>query len=355
MDVDNKFWESALTPVNSSIGEAIKILDYASTKILLVVEDDGSLVGTVSDGDIRRGLIKGLKLDDLIGPVIHRNPFVVPPGLNRELVIQLMAANKIQQIPVISSEHRPIGLHIWEHLSAPIKRSNLVVIMAGGMGMRLRPKTESTPKPMLLVGDKPMLEIIINRFKAEGFENFVIAVHYLGYIIEDYFGNGSRFGVKIDYLREDAPLGTAGALSLLVDLPDHAFVVTNGDVLTDIRYGELIDFHVSHTADATMAVRKFEWQNPYGVVQTNGINIIGFHEKPVSVSYINAGIYVLNPDCLGMLLKNEYYDMPSLFEILQSKNKYTIAYPMHESWVDLGKLEDLELANKISASNSLAS
>jgi len=217
--------------------------------------------------------------------------------------------------------------------------------MAGGKGVRLRPFTENCPKPMVTVAGKPMLEHILERGKLEGFNHFVLAIHYLGHMIEDYFGNADRLGVRIDYLREQSPLGTAGALSLLNPRPDAPFVVTNGDVLTDIRYGELLDFHMRHNASATMAVRLHEWQHPFGVVQTKGVEIVGFEEKPIARTHINAGVYVLEPDALSVLEDGAPCDMPTLFERLQAKMKRTVAYPMHEPWLDVGRPDDLSRAN----------
>jgi NDP-sugar pyrophosphorylase family protein len=190
-----------------------------------------------------------------------------------------------------------------------------------------------------------MLEHIIERAKAEGFSHFVLAVHYLGHMIEDHFGNGESIGVKIDYLREGTPLGTAGALSLLDPTPEQAFVVTNGDVITDIQYGELLDFHLRHNAAATMAVRMHEWQHPFGVVQTQGIEIVGFEEKPIARSHINAGVYALDPTTLSALSQGVRCDMPTLFERLQAQSKPTVAYPMHEPWLDVGRPDDLIRAN----------
>lgn len=220
-----------------------------------------------------------------------------------------------------------------------------MVIMAGGMGTRMRPHTENSPKPLLPVAGRPMLEHIIERAQLEGFSRFVLSIGYLGHMIEAHFGNGERLGVQIDYLREESPLGTAGALSLLEPLPDAPFIVTNGDVITDIRYGELIDFHVRYAAAATMAVRVHEWQHPFGVVQTQGVEIIGFEEKPIARSHINAGVYALEPGALSVLDAGEHCDMPTLFERLQSKKQYTVAYPMHEPWLDVGRPVDLEQAN----------
>jgi NDP-sugar pyrophosphorylase family protein len=222
-----------------------------------------------------------------------------------------------------------------------------MVIMAGGKGTRLRPYTENCPKPLLQVAGKPMLEHIIERAKQEGFTRFVLSINYLGHMIESYFGDGAELGVEIEYLKEDSPLGTAGALALLNPLPDAPFVVTNGDVITDIRYGELLDFHIRHASAATMAVRVHEWRHPFGVVQMHGVEIVGFEEKPISRSHINAGVYVLEPTALNELAIDAHCDMPTLFERLQANSKRTVAYPMHEPWLDVGHPDDLLTANKI--------
>ena len=341
----DEVWRKAILNANANIQQAIRNLDQVGIKIVMVVNDADELEGTISDGDIRRGLLKGLDLNSSIESVIRHNPLVVPPEMGRDMVMQLMVANKIQQIPVVNEHRHLAGLHLWDEITTPPTRNNLMVIMAGGMGTRLRPHTENCPKPLLTVAGKPMLEHIIERAKREGFSHFVIAIHYLGNMIEDYFGNGERLGVKIDYLREQYPLGTAGALGLLVPYPDSPFVVTNGDVITDIRYGELLDFHIRHDAAATMAVRVHEWQHPFGVVQTQGVEIIGFEEKPVARSHINAGVYVLEPNALSVLSADAHCDMPTLFERLQEQVKRTVAYPMHEPWLDVGKPDDLIVAN----------
>lgn len=337
-------WRQALLPVKSTIQQAIRNLDQVAIKIVLVVNERGELEGTISDGDIRRGLLKGLDLTSPIGSVIHRNALVVPPEMGRETVMRLMVANKIQQIPAVDEQHHVVGLHLWDEITTPTIRSNLMVIMAGGTGTRLRPYTENCPKPLLPVAGKPMLEHIIERAKLEGFSHFVLAIHYLGHMIEDHFGNGERLGVRIDYLREQSPLGTAGALGLLNPRPDAPFVVSNGDVITDIRYGELLDFHIRYDAAATMAVRVHEWQHPFGVVQTQGVEIVGFEEKPVARSHINAGVYALRPEALSVLSVNSHCDMPTLFERLQAKAMRTVAYPMHEPWLDVGRPDELAAA-----------
>jgi dTDP-glucose pyrophosphorylase len=342
-----ELWRKAILPTSATIGNAVRNLNEVSIKIAIVVNDAGVLEGTISDGDIRRGLLKGLDLNSPIASVVRHNAFVVRPDMGRDLVIQLMQANKIQQIPVVDDQHRVVGLHLWDEIATMPSRSNLMVIMAGGMGTRLRPHTENCPKPLVPVAGKPMLEHIINRAKLEGFKHFVLAIHYLGHMIESHFGNGEDFGVQIDYLREQSPLGTAGALGLLNPTPSLPFVVTNGDVITDIRYGQLLDFHSRHAAAATMAVRLHEWQHPFGVVQTQGVEIVGFEEKPIARSHINAGVYALDPLALQLLCADSHCDMPALFESLKAHGKRTVAYPMHEPWLDVGQPDDLILAQAI--------
>jgi dTDP-glucose pyrophosphorylase len=343
----DQLWRQAILPANSTIQQAIHNLNKVAIKIVLVVNESGELQGTISDGDIRRGLLKGLDINSPIASIVHRNPLVVPPELGRKTVMQLMGVNKIHQIPVVDEHHHVVDLHLWDEIATPPVRPNLMIIMAGGTGTRLRPHTENCPKPLLPVAGRPMLEHIIERAKLEGFTHFVLAIHYLGHMIENHFGSGERVGVQIDYLREQAPLGTAGALGLLDPRPDAPFVVTNGDVITDIRYGELLDFHIRYDAVATMAVRVHEWQHPFGVVQTRGVEIVGFEEKPLARSHINAGVYALDPDALSVLSADDHCDMPALFERLQAKAKRTVAYPMHEPWLDVGRPDDLAAANNI--------
>lgn len=344
MKFAEEIWRRAILPADATIQQAIRNLDQVAIKIVLVVNDRGELEGTISDGDIRRGLLKGLDLNSSIASLIHRNALVVPPEMGRDMVMQLMVANKIQQIPVVDEHYHVVGLHLWNEISSTPTRANLMVIMAGGKGTRLRPHTENCPKPLLPVAGKPMLEHIIERAKLEGFTHFVLAIHYLGQMIEEHFGDGERLHVRIDYLREQSPLGTAGALGLLNPSPETPFVVSNGDVITDIRYGELLDFHIRHGASGTMAVRVHEWQHPFGVVQTNGVDIVGFEEKPVARSHINAGVYVLDPEALSVLQTGSHCDMPTLFERLQAIGKRTVAYPMHEPWLDVGRPDDWDRA-----------
>jgi dTDP-glucose pyrophosphorylase len=340
-----KRWEHAIMSADSTIEQAIHNLDRVAIKIILVVNEKGEFEGTISDGDIRRGLLNGLSFQSTINSVVHKNALVVPPSVGRDLVLQLMVTNKIQQIPILNETRQVVGLHLWDEVASNPARSNVMIIMAGGMGTRLRPHTESCPKPLLPIAGKPMLEHIIENAKQEGFSKFIISINYLGDMIIDYFGSGDRWGVNIDFVREDFPLGTAGALGLLSPAPTEPFVITNGDVITDIRYGELLDFHKRCNASATMAVRVHEWQNPFGVVQTNGLEIVGFEEKPVVRSHINAGVYVLSPDVLGLLAPHVHCDMPTLFERAKAQGLHSVAYPMHEPWLDVGRPIDLAQAD----------
>lgn len=338
-------WQNAVIAPNATIQDVIRNLDQTGFQISLVVGTDGVLQGTITDGDIRRSILQHMTLDSAITSIIHRNPFVVRPQIPRDMVIHLMQANRIHQMPVIDDGGRVVGLHLWDKLSKNETRSNIMVIMAGGKGVRLRPHTENCPKPMVLVSGKPMLEHIIEQAKSEGFREFVISIHYLGHMIQEHFGDGSAWDVRISYLEEVKPLGTAGALSLFSKRPEAPFLVTNGDVLTDIRYGELLDFHLRNGAYTTMAVRRHEWQNPYGVVLTRGVEVIGFEEKPVVISHVNAGIYALSPEALDVLNAGDPCDMPTLFQRLQDAGKRTVVYPMHEPWLDVGRPEDLLKAN----------
>lgn len=351
MTVSEALWQRAILQSTATIHDAIKTLNDVAIKIVLISNGNGVLEGTISDGDIRRGLLRGLTLASPINDVIRRNPLVAPDGMSRELVLQLMKANKIQQVPVVDVNGHLVGLHIWDDIAVPTDRPNLMVIMAGGMGTRLRPHTERCPKPMLPLAGKPMLEHIIERAKLQGFCRFALAIHYLGHMIEDHFGDGARFGVRIEYLKEETPLGTAGALSLLKPSPELPFVVLNGDVVTDIRYSELLDFHARQDAAATMAVHLYEWQHPFGVVQMSGVEIVGFEEKPIARSHVNAGVYALNPAALNSLLAGEHCDMPTLFEKLQGQGQRIVGYPMHEPWLDVGRPDDLMRAIESFGSN----
>lgn len=344
-NINQNSWKETLIPFDSSIQQAIHSLEVSGMQIVLVVSNNNKLIGTLTDGDIRRAFLKGAKLGDPIEKVINRTPLVTPPEVGRNLILKVMQANKIFQVPVVDHDGKVLDLYVWDLVNSCEPLENIMVIMAGGRGTRLAPHTENCPKPMLEVGGKPMLEHIIERAKESGFRKFIISLHYLGHMIEGYFKDGDKWGVNIEYLKEAFPLGTAGCLSIMQAWPDNPFVVTNGDVLTDISYRDILEFHITHQASATMAVRQHELQNQFGVVKIKGIEIEGFEEKPTYVSHINAGIYVINPEVLSVLDKERYCDMPTLFSQARSLGKRTIVYPMHEPWLDVGRPVDLQIAN----------
>jgi dTDP-glucose pyrophosphorylase len=339
-------WRDSIVKINTPIKIAIERLNKVGIKIALVLDENFRLLGTISDGDFRRGMLSGLTLEDTVEKIMNKNPRTVNQGTSRLEILKLMNDTKILQIPIVDRNNFVIGLHLWDDISAQAKYSNIMVIMAGGKGSRLHPQTENRPKPMLLVAGIPILEHIIKRARSQGFNHFIIAINYLGQIIEDYFKDGHEFGVKIEYLHEDVPLGTAGALSLLSHKPERAFIVTNGDVITDINYSDFLDYHTAQNAAATVAVRTHEFQIPYGVVQINGLEVESYEEKPVISSFINAGVYALDPDILDFITEPKFRDMPELLDISKDLKKKVIVYPIHESWIDIGRPIDLEIANK---------
>lgn len=346
MSENNPRWRRALLPVDATLAQTIENLNEVSIKLALCVDAEGKLLGSVSDGDIRRGLLRGLAMDDPVSEIANPSPMVVPESADRDLVRALMQANKVQQVPVVDPQGRVVGLHLWDELTTPASHDHPMVIMAGGKGTRLRPYTENCPKPMLPVAGKPILQHIIERAQSQGFSRFYLSLNYLGDMIRDHFGDGSALGATITYVTEEEPLGTAGALSLIDPRPDTPFVVTNGDVLTDIDYRELIEFRERLDAQAVMAVRRYDWTNPYGVVEMDGVDISGFAEKPVTRSHINAGVYAFDPGALDHLEAQRHCDMPTLFDRLREKGRRTVAYPMHEPWLDVGRPDDLERANR---------
>lgn len=342
MSIPEKLWRETIIGSNSSIKDAIECLNKTGLKIVLVENQNKIFKGTISDGDIRRGLLNNMSLDSNVDKIIREDALVVPDNLEKDLIQSLMNSNQIFQIPIINENQQIIGLHHWEEITKISKRENYMIVMAGGMGKRLMPHTEHCPKPLVEVAGKPMLEHIIDHAKIEGFEKFIFSVNYLGHMIEDYFGDGSQHGISIEYIKEEEPLGTAGSISLIEHKIDSPAVVTNGDIITDIRYGEILDFHCKQDAIATMAVKVYEQQNPFGVVETDGLEITSLKEKPITCNYINAGVYVISPNAVKELNKGSYCDMPDLFRKIIDLKKKTVVYPMHEPWVDVGRPDDLE-------------
>lgn len=338
-------WKKIILLNDVSIRVVLNNLNESGLRICLIVNYKNEFIGTISDGDIRRALIRGISLDDSITNLINKNPIKVNSKVKPEIVFQLMSEHKVYQIPIINDFNTIIGLYTWDQFFLHKKLSNSMFILAGGKGRRLGALTKNCPKPLLLVNGKPMLESILVSAKLKGINNFIISINYLGDMIQEYFGNGEKWNININYVKEDKPLGTAGSLSLINPKPEHPILVSNCDIVTDFNFLNLLDFHNKHDSAATMAVRINEWENPFGVVQTNDLDIIGFEEKPVQKSIINAGVYVLNPEVIDFVIKNEQIDMPDLFIRLKEKGYKTIIFPIHEQWLDIGRPEDFKKIN----------
>ena len=330
--------------INSTIKEALKIIDSGAMRIALVVDSNNKLLGTLSDGDIRRGLLKNLSLDDTIEDLYFKNPIIASINDSNERIIQKAISKQVYQIPVVDDEGIVVDIVNLATLLNITKKRNRVILMAGGLGTRLRPLTQDIPKPLLKVGNKPILETIIKNFANHGFVNITISLNYKGEMIKDYFGDGSNFGVNIDYVEENMRLGTAGALSLIENKPNEAFFVMNADLLTDVNFSHLLDFHSFSNSDATMCVREYEYQVPYGVIEVEESNVTSIVEKPIQKFFVNAGIYVLSPKVFDYIPKNEFYDMPTLFNTFIEKEKKVISFPIHEYWLDIGRMSDFEQA-----------
>ena len=342
----SKDWRDVILVESDTIKKAITVINDSGLKIAMVVDSEMKFLGIVTDGDIRRGILKGIGLEESVNRIIQKQCITLPPNADHATVSSLMNLNDIFQIPILSDSNDIVGLHVWSDSLYAAKREEIVVIMAGGKGTRLLPFTENLPKPLLPISGKPMLTHIIEKAKAEGFQKFVISVHHLGDMIEEYYGNGESLDVEISYIRESAPLGTAGALSLLNPLPKTSFLVTNADVLSQIRFDKLLEFHKIKNGHATMATKFYQTENPFGVVDTDGFKIIGYQEKPKTNQLVNAGVYVLDPSVLGFLKYDTKIDMPELFKILRENGNDTYVYPIHESWLDIGQIDDyLSLEN----------
>jgi len=340
----NDFRKILLAP-GATIRQALKIIDSGSMKIALVADESERLLGTLTDGDIRRAILKGHGLDDAIEGIYSRTPTTCGVNDPREKILQLAVAHKLYQIPVVDSAGRIVGIAEVDDLLQPEHRTNKVVIMAGGLGTRLSPLTDATPKPMLHVGNKPILETIIENFAKYGYSDIILSVSYKSHVIEDYFGDGGAFGVNIEYVHESKRMGTAGALSLLRDRLTEPFFVMNGDLLTNVNFEHLRDYHISHDAVATMAVREYDFQVPYGVVNVQNGLIASIEEKPVHKFFVSAGIYMLSPQALAHVPTDEFFDMPTLFEALIARKYVAVSFPIREYWLDIGRISDFERAN----------
>jgi dTDP-glucose pyrophosphorylase len=338
--------DSILISAKVTALEALSVIDRGASQIALVVDERHCLLGTLTDGDIRRGLLHGATLETPVDQLMNRRFRFVHSSDDQAAVLEMMRREVLRQIPVLDEEGRVVQLLLLQELLSPPQLSNAVVIMAGGKGTRLRPHTENCPKPMLPVGDQPMLEILLEQCIASGFRRFYLSVNYLKEQIIDHFADGSRWGVSIDYLVENEPLGTAGSLQLLPDVLIEPFLVLNGDVLTRLNPSQLLRFHSEHQAQATLCVREHELTVPFGVVQTNGVELAGFDEKPTYRHLVNAGVYVINPQLLSLLPPHQATDMPTLLQAAQQVGHRVAVCPIHEYWIDVGRPETLQQAHR---------
>ncbi len=330
---------------DSTIRDAIRVIDEGAAQIALVVAHDGVLLGTITDGDVRRGLLGGLSLDSPASEVMCSDFTAISPGMNEQDALAVMHRKRLQQVPVVDTAGRVQKVYLLEELLTPPPLRHGVLVMAGGRGRRLLPLTSDKPKPMLHVSGRPMLEVILQRCIRAGFHQFFFSVGYLKESIKDYFGDGNQWGVSIVYLEELEPLGTAGALGLLPSSCVYPVVVVNGDVLTHVNFRRLLQFHGEHAAAATVCVKAQETELPFGVVSTDGVFLRSIREKPTLVHNVSAGIYVLGREVVSLVRKSERLDMPQLLQRVLERNSPITAFPIHEYWVDAGDPEALEKAN----------
>lgn len=331
----------------ASIRDAMRLLDAGSQRIVLVCSENNRLMGTVTDGDTRRALLRDAHMHDAVSSVMNTQPLTVTSHSSREQRLKLMKEHDVTAIPIINELGQVIGLETLHQAMQPERLENPVFIMAGGFGTRLQPLTDHCPKPMLRVGEKPMLEHLINQFISHGFSNFYISTHYLPEIIRDHFGDGRAWNASIQYVHEDQPLGTGGALGLLPpDLPDMPLLMMNGDVLTKLNYAQLLYHHENNRFHATMCVREDEHRVPFGVIETENKLITNMVEKPTYRYKINTGIYVLNPEIIRSVKSGHRIDMPTLLEQQMLAGKRVGTYTSYDYWLDIGQMKDYQKAQK---------
>jgi dTDP-glucose pyrophosphorylase len=340
----NDKWKNTLIDPKCSIREALAIIDDGSFRVALVADQNKKLLGIVSDGDIRRGLLSGISLDNNVSNVMTTNPTTATTEVSNEELVEIMKSKEILSIPLIENDVI-VGLKsLHESLKIP-KLKNPVFIMAGGFGKRLKPLTDNSPKPMLKIGDKPILEIILLNLIEAGFSDFYISTHYMPKVIIDYFGDGSAWNVSIKYVHEESPLGTGGALGLLpADICKLPLIMINGDILTNVNYRKILDFHNNESASATVCCREYQFQIPYGVIYSEAGRVKSIEEKPNKIFYINAGIYVVNREIIDRIKCNEKVDMPVFLEREALDRDGLVMFPIHEYWLDIGRIDDFNRA-----------
>ena len=340
-----KPWHKALVNSDVTLERAIEVLDKAALRIALVVGEDNRLMGTLTDGDVRRALLKQLPLETPVDQVMNSQPKTASQSWTQSRILAVMEQHELLQLPLVDGEGRVVGLINLHDILNQNRRDNPVFLMAGGFGTRLRPLTSQCPKPMLKVGDKPILENILMSFVEAGFHRFYISTHYMPDVIRDYFGDGEKWGVNIKYVHEDQPLGTGGALGLLPhDEIDQPLFMMNGDLLTTLNLHSFLEFHDENRGVATMCVREYEHQVPYGVITSEGSQIKSMVEKPVHRFFVNAGIYLLDPTLVKSVKPGTRIDMPTLLEQQIDEGKVVNMFPIHEYWLDIGRMDDFQRA-----------
>lgn len=328
-----------------TLSEAIAQMDKAGTGALVLCSEERKVLGLLSDGDIRRAILRGVSLDSACGDIVKRDPFMVRHPLANAEALQVMLERDINHLPVVDAHGHLFDFLLRRDLAQETSLNLSAVIMAGGFGKRLMPLTEHVPKPMLPVGDKPLLERTIEKLRNGGVQEINLTTHYLPESIRQHFGDGADFGVHINYAQEDHPLGTAGGLRLL-SRPDKPFVVINGDILTGLSFEKMLQFHQQHGALLTVGVRKYEVQVPYGVVQCDEVRITGLQEKPSLSFFINAGIYLLEPAAYDRIPIGERFDMTDLIQKLLDQGQMVVSFPIIEYWLDIGRHDDYLKAQK---------
>jgi dTDP-glucose pyrophosphorylase len=340
-------WRLSVLPPSASLRRAIETMTGPEASgIVLVCARDGRLDGVVVDSDIRRALLKGARLSAPISKVMNRRPFTLRHDATREAVVRALKAEPRANVPLLDAEGQVRGLaRLNDYFAEPGVRPNWVVLLVGGYGTRLGPLTKDKPKPLLRVGDKPILETIVEQFAAQGFRRFAFAVHHKAEQILEHFGNGRRLGVEIRYLREPKKLGTAGPLSLLPRNIKDPIIAMNGDLLTKVDFRALLDFHREEKRAATLCVREYDFQVPFGVVQMDGSRLVSIVEKPVHHFFVSAGIYVLDPSVLTGLKRGAPCDMPDFLERIRRRRPRSIScFPIREYWIDIGRVNEYKRA-----------
>ncbi len=333
-------------PLESSLLDALKSIDASYGKITLVVDKNSELVGTLTDGDLRRAILKQANLLENVASYMNTNFFSVRNNIAEAEAISLMKSHSLMQLPVIDEHRHVLGIYLLRDFNRRSNQKNPVVIMAGGLGKRLLPLTERCPKPMLPIHGKPLLEIIIGQCKSLGYSDIYISVNYLKTKIINYFEDGSKFDVNIQYLCEDQPLGTAGSLSLLPKNIEEPIFVINGDVLTQLDLSNMLSFHIEANSALTIGVRTYQHRVPYGVIKAIDSKYINIEEKPTYNYLVNSGIYIINPEVLNLIPSEEHLDMPDLINKSKKHELNVNVCPIHEYWLDVGNPDTFRLAEE---------